>query len=102
MAERVVDRLQAVEVDEQHRCLRVVAADARDQPLELAKEAAAIRKVDQAVLVREMVELLDALLKLRNLAAQPTDLLDQPLRRPRRQSHGQTLPRAPPFCDHMP
>jgi hypothetical protein len=29
--------------------------------------------------MREMVELLDALLKLRNLPAQPPDLLDQPL-----------------------
>ena len=29
--------------------------------------------------MRELVELLDALLKLRDCAAQPTDLLDQPL-----------------------
>ena len=33
----------------------------------------------EAVLVREMVELLDALLQLRNLAAQTADLLDEPL-----------------------
>ena len=57
----------------------VVAADPGDQALELAEEAAAVRKIDQAVLVREMVQLLDALLKLRNLAAQPPDLLDEPI-----------------------
>ena len=32
-----------------------------------------------AILVRELVELLDALLQLRDLAAQPLDLLDQPV-----------------------
>ena len=79
MAERIVDRLQAIQIDEQHRGMRVVAADPRDQPLELADEAAAIRKIDQAVLVRQMVELLHALLKLRHLPPQPADLLDQPL-----------------------
>ena len=79
MAERVVDRLQSVEVDEQHRSMGVVPANARDQPLELAAEAAAIGKIDQTVLMREMVELLHALLKLRHLPPQPADLLDQPL-----------------------
>ena len=79
MAERIVDRLEAVDVHEQHRALGVVAADPRDEPVELAQEAAAVGKVDQAVLVGEMVELLDPLLQLRDLAAETRNLLDEPL-----------------------
>ena len=80
MAERIVDHLQAVEIDEQHRRVDPVAVDPRDQPLELAHEAAPVRELDQRVLVRQLVELLDPRLKLGNLTAQPADLLDQPLR----------------------
>src|SRR3954462_8803316 len=70
MAKRIVDRLEAVDVDEQH-CGRVaVAAHAGDQPLQLAQEPPAVGKIDQAVLVRQMVELLDALLQLRDQTAQ--------------------------------
>ena len=67
VAERVVDHLQAVEVDEQHRRAVIVAVDAVDQPLELAHEAAPVGKVDQDCPGARAVELLDALLQLRDL-----------------------------------
>ena len=77
MAEGVVDRLEAIHIDEQHRGVSVIAADAGDEPLEPADKAAAIGKVDQAVLMREMVELLDAFLQLGDLAAETRNLLDE-------------------------
>ena len=79
MPERVVDHLQAVEVDEQHRSVDSVAVDSRDQPLELAHEAAPIRQVDQRILVRQLVELLHALLQTRDFPSQQADLFDQPI-----------------------
>src|SRR5690348_17633818 len=60
MAEGIVDRLEPVDVDEQHRPLGAVAAHPRYQPLQLPQEATAVRKVDQAVAMRQMVELLDS------------------------------------------
>ncbi len=77
MAEGVVDHLKAVEVDEQHRGHVVVAADPVDRRLELAQEAAAVRQVDQDILMRQPVEQLDALLQLRDLGAQPPDFGEQ-------------------------
>ena len=79
MAESVVDRLEPVQIDEQHGRMAVIAADAGDQPLELALETPPVGKVDETVLVREMVELLDSLLQLRHLAAKAADFSRQPL-----------------------
>src|SRR5437764_9302598 len=102
MAERVVDRLQPINIDEQHRGVCVVAADASDQPLELADEAAAIREVDQTVLMREMVELLNANLKLRHLPSQTADLLDQPFDVGVLSHLVRHCPEAAPFDQQMP
>ena len=82
VAERVVDHLQAVDVDEQHGGAVVVAADAVDRRFELAQEAAAVRKVDQDVLMGKLVEQLDALVQLRDLGAQSRDFREQPVGRP--------------------
>ena len=45
-----------------------------------AHEAAAVGQVDERILVRELVELLDACLQLRDLVAQLVDLVDQAVR----------------------
>ena len=78
VAEAVVDLLQAVEVDKQQRGFFLVAADAVDQPLERSREAAPVRKSDEAVLVRQHVELLDALLKLRDRVTKLVDFAIEP------------------------
>ena len=41
-------------------------------------KSAAIRQIDERILVRQLVELLHALLQARDLASQQADLLDQP------------------------
>ena len=61
-------------LDEQQRRFLVVAVHAVDHPLQSAHEPAAIRKLDQTVLVREQIELFDAFLQLRDLAAQADNL----------------------------
>jgi len=80
VAKRVVDHLQPVDVDEQHRGTVVVAADAVDRRFELTHESAAIRKVDQDVLMGEAVEKLHALVKLRNLSPEAPDFGQQRVR----------------------
>ena len=77
--ERVVDHLEPVDVDEQHRRPDPVTVDSRNQPLQLAHEAAPIRKIDQRIQMRQLVELLNALLQPGHLAPQRTDLFDQPV-----------------------
>ena len=79
--------------------LIAVAVDPVDQPLELAHEAAAVGQVDQLILVRELVELLDALLELRDLAAQRADLRDQPFRR--RVDVGHLIRHCPERCPRL-
>ena len=59
VAERVVDDLEAVEVDEQHRELAVVAPRRLDRQPEQLREHHAIRQAGEAVVRREV---LDALL----------------------------------------
>ena len=78
MPEGVVNDFETVEVDEQHCPTNAVALDPCDQPLELAHETAPVRQVDQRIPMRQLVKLLDALLKPRDLGPQQTDLLDQP------------------------
>ena len=95
MAKAVVDHLQPVEVDVEHRRTCAVAAGAVDEALERAQEAAPVRQIDQRILVRERVELLDPLLERGDLAAQPIDLVDRPTRPPGRRLPGQTLPPEP-------
>ena len=80
MAKAVVDHLQPVEVDEEHRRSFAVAAGAVDEALERAHEAAPVGEIDQRILVGERVELLDPLLELGDLGAQPIDLVDRPIR----------------------
>ncbi len=77
--ERVVDHLEPVDVDEQHRRPTPVTVDSRNEPLQLAHEAAPIRKIDQRIQMRQLVELLNALLQPGHLAPQCTDLFDQPV-----------------------
>jgi hypothetical protein len=79
VAAAVVDQLEPVDVDEQHRGLLAVAIDAVAQPLERAHEAAAVGKVDQRILVGELVQLADPLLEFGDLAAQRVDFRDQSL-----------------------
>jgi hypothetical protein len=79
VAERIVDVFEAIEVNEQHRGILTVALDAIDNSLEGAHEAAAVGKVDEEVLVRQPVELLTPLLKLRDLAAKQADFLNETL-----------------------
>src|ERR1700751_484928 len=59
--EAVVDQLKAVEVDEQDRRFLLITTDPIDQPLERAHESAPVWKLDETVLVRQQIELLDAL-----------------------------------------
>ncbi len=77
VAEAVVDQLQSIEIDEQHRRIFIVAAHAADRLVEAAHEAAAVRKLDQRILVGELVELLDHLLQPRNFPAQPHNFVEQ-------------------------
>jgi hypothetical protein len=79
VAERVVDVLQAVQIDEQHRRTLAVTLNAVDQPLERAHEAAAVGKVDEEVLMRQLIELVAALLELRDLATKQADFLNETL-----------------------
>ena len=79
VTERVIDHLQAVEVDEQHRRINAVAVNPRNQPFELPHETATVGKVDQRILMGERIELLDALLQAGDLGPQQADLFDQPL-----------------------
>ncbi len=80
VAERVVDHLEAVDVDEQHRRAVVVAADPVDRAFELVQEPAPVGKVDEDVLIGETVEQLHALVQLRDLAPQPPDFSEQRVR----------------------
>ena len=100
MAEAVVDRLQAVEVDEQQRGLLVVAADAVDQPLERAHEAAAVRKVDRLSSCASMSSCSTRSCSCAILPRSASISLDQPLDVRRRRSPGQTLPPSPCSCLH--
>ena len=69
VAERVVDRLEAVEVDEVDRERRVVAPAARDRAIELGQEHVAVGQAGQAVEARQLVDLFLGLLGQRHVAA---------------------------------
>ena len=62
MAQRIVDDLEAVEIDEQHRKLALVALRGVDRPPQHAVELVAVRQVGQAVMRRQIF---DALVGLR-------------------------------------
>ena len=58
VAERVVDALEVVEVDEQQRQPRALAARQLHEPLELVVEARAVGQAGERVVVREVVDAL--------------------------------------------
>ena len=55
--ERVVDRLEAVEIDEAHRERQAVAPGARDRPLDLGEEHVPVGQSGQAVDARQLLHL---------------------------------------------
>ena len=57
VAERVVDRLEVVEVEHDRRALRAVALDVGDVALELALERAAVEQAGQRVVVGHVAQL---------------------------------------------
>ena len=57
VAERVVDRLEAVDVDDHHRALAAVAGAEGDVLVELGAEAAPVEQPGQRVVVGEVAEL---------------------------------------------
>ena len=57
VAERVVDRLEAVDVDDHHRAAAAVAGAEGDVLVELGAEAAAVEQAGQRVVVGQVAEL---------------------------------------------
>ncbi len=57
VAERVVDRLQPVDVDDHHRALAAVAGGEGDVLVELGAEAAAVEQPGERVVVGEIAQL---------------------------------------------
>ena len=64
VAVAVVDRLEAVEIDEQQHRLAVVALQVGERALELALEAAPVEDVEQRIDVGARFELGDGALRL--------------------------------------
>ena len=57
VAERVVDRLEAVDVDDHHRALAAVAGGEGDVLVELGAEAAAVEQAGERVVIGEVAQL---------------------------------------------
>ena len=57
VAERVVDRLEAVDVDDHHRALAAVAGAEGDVLVELGAEAAPVEQPGERVVVGEVAQL---------------------------------------------
>ena len=57
VAERVVDRLEAVDVDDHHRALATVASGEGDVLIELGAEAAAVEQAGERIMVGDVAEL---------------------------------------------
>ena len=77
MTEAIIEHLEPVEIDEQHRGGGVVTLMARDHDFELAEHSAAIEYRHQRVEVGEPVELAHLILKPRDVALQLRDLFEQ-------------------------
>ncbi len=71
MAERIIDRLEAIDVEHQHRATRLVTLDEGDRPGELALEAAPVEDVEQEIGLGGGLELLDLGARLGQFLAQP-------------------------------
>ena len=78
VADRIVDALEVVEVDEQHRELAAVAAGAREASLQQLVEATPVRQAGEPVVIGEQADLLvrlaelaQHLLALRGLGLEP-------------------------------
>ncbi len=56
MTQRVVDRFETIEIDEQHRERRRFALAAADRPRELLGEQAAIRQAGELVVLRKLLQ----------------------------------------------
>ena len=76
MAERVVDRLEAIEVDKECRERRALALAATDRAPQLFDEQAAIRKSGQLIELRAFLKLRSALQRLGHVA-ESDDAADQ-------------------------
>ena len=64
MAERIVDRLEMVEVEEQYRELIAAAACQRKQAFELLQQQHAVRQAGQRIVVRQIANPLFCLFAL--------------------------------------
>ena len=60
MPKTVVENLEVIEIDEQHRRRRAVALATGDHPLKFANHPAAIDRADQRIVMGQPVELFDA------------------------------------------
>ena len=77
VAVNVVDRLEAVEVDEQQRRLAFVALQVGDRAFELAHEAAPVADVEQRIGIGARFEFADPAFRPRNLGLQALDFGEQ-------------------------
>jgi hypothetical protein len=57
MAQAVVDRLEAVDVDDHHRALAAVAAGEGDVGVQLGAETAAVEQAGQRVVIGDVAQL---------------------------------------------
>src|SRR5690606_3649462 len=64
MSDRVIDALEVVEIDEEHRELDALAAAARNNVLEVLVQQPPVRQAREAVLIGEGANLLVGLLEL--------------------------------------
>ena len=78
MAEGVIDHLQSVEVDEQHRRASAITRGALHQQHEIAHEAAPVGQFHQHILMGQRIKLIDALLQLGDPRAQLAQFVQQP------------------------
>ena len=71
VAERIVDRLETIDVEHQHRATRLVTLDEGNRAGEFALEAAPVEDVEQEIGLGGGLELLDLGPRLRQFLAQP-------------------------------
>src|SRR5476651_1905246 len=77
----VVDRLEAVEIDEQQRRLALVALQIGERALELALEAAPVEDIEQWIDVGARFEFADGAMRTGDVGLEPLDLGQQQSRR---------------------
>ncbi len=70
---RIVDRLEAVDVEHDQRAARVIAFDVGDRAVEFALEAAPVGNIQQEIGIGGRLQFVDSRLRLRQLGPQPAN-----------------------------